>query len=216
MFVSEWCGRAGRTWTYFLPEDCRPTTRRVAVHMWEDRVGSKVTVIEGDGRKRDFHRLAEIVLPDHATDEDAAAVASELASRHLASPDDAESADERLVAGVLTARGFTVDDFWSQEAWLMPAEQEDFVWYVRGAPEPHFFTGQCGETHVLMAGPLQPEMPCEVGLASEMDRGRSYVVVPSIEEAIRVVDEELLPIPDEDEVQVFEFDRLFSSMAAPR
>lgn len=211
VFAGTWTAGPARSWEYHHPSDCRPISKRIAVFMKDDRIGSTVRVIEGDGRSPEFVEHAKRVLPDGASDDIAATVVAELAG-HLgpSAPTAHGDHEERLAAGILTANGFMLDDFYGQEAWLLESGIEGFTFYIRGAPEPQFVNVDGRDLTVPLAGDIVSEMPVEVGIASDYDNGRNSCIAPCLEEGVRVILEAMLPHPAEDEVMVFDYDKLIT------
>ncbi|MCV9964797.1 hypothetical protein OIU34_23170 [Pararhizobium sp. BT-229] len=184
-----------------------------------DGIGSTVRLIEGDGRRPSFIEHARRVLPDGASDDIAVTVASEMAASlapsAAATP---EEMDERVVSGILVANGFQLDDFYGQTAWLRESNIEGFTFYIRGAPDPHFINIKGQDIVVPLTDRLAPEMPVEVGISNDYDKGNTSCIAPCLEEGVRVILEGMLPHPSEDEVVVFEYEKLFvpKAFAAPR
>lgn len=207
---STWCDDKAKAWAYYAPSDCRPISKRISVFLRADGVDSTVQVIEGDGRKADFKVHASRTLPKGASEDVAVTVASKMAHLLRAPSPAASTGDERLVAGILTDAGFHLDDFWGGEAWVKPSPVEGFTIYVRGEPDPQFVSVKGEEITVPLSAALSCEMPVEVGIASDFDDGRSMCVAPCLEEGLRVIMEGKLPLPSEDEVFAFDFDRLFN------
>ena len=212
-----WLGRAGRSWDYHAPADCRPMGRRVSVHMWDDGGGSYVSAIEGDGRKPGFAMFERVTLPDGAGDDEAAAVASELAARYLSRGRTDAVSPENVVAGMLVRAGFVHDDFMGSQAWQKPAEA-GFVYFIRAEPEPKAVTASGGATFVVgMPMPLaDPEGPVQVGLLHETELGMMSTVAPSLEEAIEVAETDRMPRPDPGEETEIEFASLFGRRPGAR
>jgi hypothetical protein len=213
VYVSTYCGVSARTWSYHHPSDCRDKGKRIAVFMRDDRIGSTVRVIEGDGRTPRFEEHAKRILPAGATDDVAVTVAIEFAG--LLTPKVAETPeqiDERLVAGILTANEFRVDDFYGQEAWVMESEIDGFTLFVRGAPDPQFVkAGPYGEIVVPLTHVIHAELPVEVGIKSDFDKGQTSCIAPCLEEGVRVILEAMLPHPSHDEITVFDYHKLVIS-----
>jgi hypothetical protein len=211
VFAGTWTAGPARSWDYHHPSDCRPFSKRIAVFMKDDKIGSTVRVIEGDGRRPSFVEHSRKVLPDGSSDDIAASVASEMAALLAPSASETPSApEERLAAGILTANGFKQDDFYFQSAWLRESDIEGFTFYIRGAPEPQFVNVRGTEIPVPLVGSIVAEMPVEVGIASDYDKGRNSCIAPCLEEGIRVILEAMLPHPADDEVMVFDYDKLIA------
>ncbi|MBY3158352.1 hypothetical protein HFO56_39320 [Rhizobium laguerreae] len=181
----------------------------------ENRVGSTVRLIEGDGRRPSFVEHARRVLPDGASDDIAVTVAAEMAAQLgpsvAATP---EETGNRLAAGILTANGFRLDDFYGQTAWLRPSEIADFTYYIRGAPAPHFVNIKGLDIAVPMTDQIAAEMPVEVGISHDHDEGNTSCIAPCLEEGVRVILEGMLPHPSEDEVVVFDYEKLIAPKPA--
>lgn len=216
MTVGTWSAGPARSWDYHHPSDCRQFSKRITVFMKGDGIGSTVRLIEGDGRHPSFIEHARRVLPDGASDDIAVTVASEMAASlapsAAATPEEME---ERVVAGVLTANGFQVDDFYGQTAWLRQSEIEGFRFYIHAVPEPQFVNVGGREIAVPLNGRIVSEMPVVVGIASEYDNGRNSCIAPCLEEGVRVILESMLPHPAEDEVMVFDYEKLIAPPTGP-
>ncbi|MCS4089155.1 hypothetical protein [Rhizobium sp. BK176] len=210
--VGTWCGDEARSWCYHHPSDCRPLSKRIAVFVRDDGLDSHVKLIEGDGRSASFVEHARRNLPEGATLDIAVTVASEMASQMTPSPPTTpEEKDERLVAGILTANGFLLDDFYGQTAWLKESNIEGFKVYVRGTPAPQFVEIQGRDIAVPLTDRILAEMPVEVGISSDYDKGNTSCIAPCLEEGVRVILEGMLPHPAEDEVMVFDYEKLVAS-----
>lgn len=209
--VGTWSAGPARCWDYHHPSDCRPFSKRVAIFMKDDRIGSTVRLIEGDGRRPSFVEHALRVLPDGAPDDIAVTVASEMAAQLSPSPAATpEEMEERIVSGILTANGFLLDDFYGQTAWLRESDIEDFTFYIRGAPDPHFLTIRGRDIAVPLNDRLTSEMPVEVGISHDYDKGNTSCIAPCLEEGVRVILEGMLPHPAEDAVMVFDYEKLMT------
>jgi hypothetical protein len=210
--VGTWCGNRARSWCYHHPSDCRPLSKRIAVFVKEDGLGSSVKLIEGNGMSSSFVEHARHNLANGATVDIAVTVASEMAAQLTPTPvATPEEREDRLVAGILTANGFLLDDFYGQEAWLRESNIEGFKVYIRGAPVPHFMEIQGRDIAVPLTDRIVTEMPVEVGISYDYDKGNTSCIAPCLEEGIRVILEGMLPHPAEDEVMVFDYERLIAS-----
>lgn len=180
--------------------------------LWDDGIGSEVKVIEGDGRKPGFKEHARVVMPDGAGPLEAHRIATGLMDAHFdaVAPDPAKN-PEGHAAGILVASGFLEDDWIDGTVWLRPADVEGFTWYVRGEGEIHFPVVNGCETPVSVPGEVHPDLPCEVGIVSDGDDGRNFVVATSVDDAVRIVNERLLPLPAVDEVRAFAIEDLFGA-----
>jgi len=209
VFVGTWKQRPGRSWEYHHPADCRPLSLRVAVHLWDGGEGSTVRAIEGDGRTPEFRTYETVNLPPDATADDAAEAARRLTVRWLSkAPRSPGAQGERVVAGQLVNAGFMLDDFHGAEAWLKPDDMEEFTWFIRGAPDAVFARIKGEQVAIPYPGELDPEMPCEVGVSSDHDYGRTTTVSPCLDDAIRLVEGRRLPYPAKDEERVIPFEEL--------
>lgn len=211
-FVGTWQGRPGRSLTYQAPSDCRPMGRRITVQLWDEGDGNYVSVVEGDGRRPDFQRLAREDLPPGVGDAAIVEVVGRLAAEHLqlARPNHVDP--ERLVAGLLTRAGFREDDFYGGTAWLKPIG-DGLTYFIRAEPEPRAVsTGKGAETFVahLPMDLLDPEAPVQVGLTHDTELGMITTVAPSLEEAIEIVETDRIPRPDPGDEVELEFGSLFS------
>jgi hypothetical protein len=219
MTVGRWCGEKARSWEYYHPTDCRPLSKRIHVFLKESGIGSTIKLIEGDGRRSDFkvHEVRE--LTPGATEAEATAIVAELAPLLVAAAQNDESFHDRLAAGILTSVGFQLDDFFGQEAWLMPGDEVNYTFYIRGAPEPEFVPIGNRTMAVPLIASIHPEMPVEVGIAYDLGSDRSFCIAPCLEEAIRVVQERKLPLPEyEGEAVAVDYDTLFrpAPLSRPR
>ena len=207
-FVWTWLKRPGRMISYYRPGDCRPSALRISVQLWDDGKGGTARVVEGDGRKLRFKAHAAVPLPDHPDASQVAAAVRGLADEHLDLPPLDEAYEERALAGVLTRAGFILDDFMGTTAWLRPTNREGFIAFVRGEQDPAFFEDDGEQVAVPRSGALESvDLPCEAGIQHEDDLGISTVVCPSVDDAVRLLDEDLVPFPcgiDEHEVHAFE------------
>jgi hypothetical protein len=209
---ARWGDTEGRTWSYHHPSDCRPDSRRISVLIKADGQDSEVRVIEGDGRRGDFRKLAFKALPAGVSDSHAAAVAAEYATKLKEVPNADEGLEDRLVASMLTAAGFQLDDFEGQEAWQMQSEYQGYTVYVRGAPESTIVEVRGEEIEVTFAGVIHPQKPVEIGISYNHGQERTYCVAASLKEGLRVVIEGKLPYPEhESEPVSFDFTSIMST-----
>lgn len=208
-------GRPGRSWGYFDPSDARPLSRRIYVHAWDERKGSYVKCVEGDGRTSTFVEHDIRVLPDGASDDVLVTAAQEMAALHLKSSkvtDLGVDAAEKLTASLMTEAGFRLDDFYGQEAWLSDHSVEGFTIFIRGEPTVISYKNKGTVGAALANEKLRPDMPCEVGIACDSHHNTVKVVAPSLEDAIRVVEDGKLPLPSIMESWIMRYDDLYSGM----
>lgn len=212
-FSSTWCDGPATTWEYRHPSDCRPHAKRVHVMWWANNKKTEIRVMEGDGRTDEFKLHARKLVRNKAGEEEIASVVQEFVRTHFQNVEvDPDSEPQRQAAGILTRAGFREDDWNDGIAWLMPTETEGFNWYVRGEGEVHFAAVRGEEIAVSIPGEIHPDHPCEVGIISDEDGGSCLVVVTSLDIAIRVVEERLLPFPSIDETRIFAPEDLFGGL----
>jgi len=208
-----WLGHRAVSLEWKHKSDCRPSSKRINAMIWESK-DIEIRVIEGDGRTDDFIEHARKTMTKGSSLEEIANVVQQLSSEHfdaariLNSPVD----KEKLAAGILTNAGFLENDFYGGTAWLRPADTDEFTIYIRGAAETQTIRHAGKQIDVDIPGDIDPDNPCEVGIVSDNDEGRSFAVADNLDEAIRIADEKLLPLPSIDETVECTASVLFGSM----
>jgi hypothetical protein len=192
--------------------DCRPNSKRINVMIWDD-YKVEIHVVEGDGRTPYFKQYAKTSLKNGSSLEAIAKKVTDLAETHFQiTVDNQPLNNERIAANILTRIGFIEDDFDLTTAWVKPAPTDNFTIYIRGAAIQKVSRAKNVVVEIKMPDILVPDGECEVGLVFDHYCGRSFATADNLDEAIRIAEENLLPLPAIDEIVEYSPRDLFGGL----